>query len=448
MNESGNMSSTYNDCLDMIEPRSVSKLKFISFRNSLDGTSKQDDDEIDNSNIELFTWSTWLRFFEGLFLFLLAEISFFVSITEHATRLLLIMVPLIASVYLNKTGTKRQTSNKDGDEDSYRAITPLNIWFLSVFVFIVCAFIEYLIAFYSVQRIKNEVEQKRKSFKGFVADDDEEMGDSNVTDTNLGSAFVFDGSKAASNVKEIIEEPEEKKNEESKDKQQKIEDKKKKKESTTKESKDKPEKKEIVVPEPKVDPKQPEVEPRVVITADTKPSTESNDGQGGWTDVDKSKESGEKKPDETKSDEKKPGEVSKPGKVVSFIKTEKPETEESSEELPPPSVIGKKSPTTDPIELEDDEDEEPVYGSRGEIVKDLSRRKKIKKRDESPSMIQLATIRKKKRQEWMQSALKKMNRKLHLIYTISYLPADKTARITFPICFTIYCYFFWLVYMM
>ena len=62
------------------------------------------------------------------------------------------------------------------------------------------------------------------------------------------------------------------------------------KESMIKESKGRKGKTEIVVPEPKVDPKQPEVEPRVVITNYTKSTEMSKDGQGGLTEAEISKD--------------------------------------------------------------------------------------------------------------------------------------------------------------
>lgn len=423
---SGYNSSLNRDCVEKMEAV-VSSARFAPFSNSV---HKKEEEEkvIDNSNIKILNWSTWLRFFEGLFLFLLVEISFFVPITEHATRLLLIMVPLVAAVYLNKTGTRILRKNES--EDSYRVITPLNIWFLSIFVFIVCGFIEYLVAFYSVQRIKEEVDRKRKSFKGFVTDDEDDFGhDASGFDPNR---FNTEFNEPASNVKQIIEEDGEKKKSEEvktsdvKEINGKLEDKK---------DKDGKNKKDIVVPEPKADPKQEEVQPRVVITDSKAVVEEAVKKETEKVETAKKEAAAEAE----KKLETNPDEASKLSRTVSFIQTEKPE-KEASKDLPPPSVIEKKPSLTafprEPIELEDGEEESDEA------------KKNMKKKDESPSMIHLATIRKKKRQEKMEKAFKKVNQKLHLLYTISYLPADKTARLTFPICFLIYCYFFWLVYIM
>ena len=67
-----NVPSNNPDCIDKTDPI-VSGSRLVLISKSL--SSKEGEEKvIDNSSIRILNWSTWLRFFEGFFLFLLVEI--------------------------------------------------------------------------------------------------------------------------------------------------------------------------------------------------------------------------------------------------------------------------------------------------------------------------------------------------------------------------------------
>ena len=326
--------------------------------------------------ISLKNWHTILRFLEGFVLFILSFISFFVPITEHATRLLLIMVPVVCITYLNST-----------IKTPY--FTAANMWFGGIFIYLIFSFIEYLIAFYSVQKIRKEVNEKRKFYKTFVKIDEEEEPEADSK-----------SSKTKTDQKDTKNETD---------------------------SSNKQEKNELVVPS--TTPADPSASGAIVRLPEH-PSTP------------------EVKATDTPGEEKKaPGtELAKAAPPQQpFVKRESKEKRSYSSEgrryfsgqlIGDPDNNSSLGETLDGLSLEaqsvtvDDtgRDQEPETGS--------------------PSMSDLQEERRKKKQKKIEKALHKLNEKLHLMYTISYLPTDRISRVYYPICFVLFIYFFWLVYIM
>ena len=100
-----------------------------------------------------------MSFLEGIMILALLQISFYVPITEHATRVLLIFIPLFSSLYLNKS-LKQE-------------FAPSNMFFTGIFMFTACTCAQYIIAFVSVERIRQKIQKKSVKLKGFVTKDEQ-----------------------------------------------------------------------------------------------------------------------------------------------------------------------------------------------------------------------------------------------------------------------------------
>ena len=100
-----------------------------------------------------------MNFLEGMMILALLQISFYVPITEHTTRVLLIFIPLLSSLYLNKSQKQE--------------FLPSNMFFTGIFMFTACACAQYITAFVSVERIRQKIQKKSVKLKGFVTRDEQ-----------------------------------------------------------------------------------------------------------------------------------------------------------------------------------------------------------------------------------------------------------------------------------
>lgn len=289
----------------------------------------------------------WVSFVEGVVVLVILQITFFVPIIEHGTRSLLVFIGLLCSLYLNKSTFQ--------DKEMYH---PINMFFHAIFVFTVCVFLEFLVAFVSVERIRKEMEKKRKIFKGFV-------------------------------------EP----NQKSTQKDDKVKALKKTKKSLTRTDPGLDVKPEVKVPE---DLEDKEVTPAVVKMPEPQDDTSKNANIV----------------------------VRDPKQVLGPpIQTDKPGPKAVAS-IPSPTDMAKHSSGKKSEESSESEIllEDPVGQTSLPI-----------------DLIDLKEERKQKRNE---KKLREINNKLHLMYSVSHLPADIMARTVFPVSFTLFAFYFWIVYVM
>jgi hypothetical protein len=296
----------------------------------------------------------WINFIEGMFILAILQISFYVPIIEHATRVLLIFISLLCSLYLNKTESKKQN------------FTAHNMFFMGIFIFCVCAFVEYLVAFMSVERIRKIIEEKRKTFKGFVEPTQEEKEAKGFT----------------AKIKKI-------------------------KRSLTQPQQGQEPNAEVKVPE---EPEKTEVTPAVIKM----PVTDY---------IAKEAATSAKEPEPT---EKAVG----PKQEFKVVPPKARPSHELKSLIPSPTEIMSKSNSTDPSSGSISTEAYPSgmkQSSQGEMS--LSERESRKRKEK-------------------ERRIRKINNKLHLMYSISHLPADRMARKVFPFSFVMFVFYFWIIYVM
>ncbi|KAI1293574.1 Glutamate-gated chloride channel alpha [Halotydeus destructor] len=104
-------------------------------------------------------WYSFSRVLPSVCLVSFSFTSFLVPITEHTSRLTIILVPLSWFLYSNRNFVIKEY------------VTAINVWYTGNIFYVLCVLVEYFIAFYSVQVIRANVEEQRKKFKQFVQDD-------------------------------------------------------------------------------------------------------------------------------------------------------------------------------------------------------------------------------------------------------------------------------------
>ncbi|RWS08943.1 Glycine receptor subunit alpha-2-like protein [Dinothrombium tinctorium] len=297
-----------------------------------------------------------LRAFPSLVLIIIVFCSFLIPVTEHTSRVCSILVPFSGLMLMIDTNANFATA--------------ANIWIFGCTVFAFFAFVEYLIALFSVHLITNAVEEVERGYNEFL---ESRYGKKEAQKPNLDAVKDPNGSKQTSSDQSPLL-PSQK----------------------TKQSLD------------KEAAKQKTAEATDVILKEQVDAKKVNTKAG--------RKSYEKEVSQNKS-----------AKTVGERENNAKLKANSNEEKWMNLMRSQKHLTVDRV---------------SEIFEIASLKSRMRSGQRLMGAIEMRSHRKKKLSRNLPYS------RLKLIWNLSYVPADISARISFPIAFALYAYFYFLIYIM